>query len=79
MNISFLWPLALWLLEWAGVIGLSGLALLVAANVVARIAAETWRRVSLELEMIIVTLAEQISEKLAVFIVEGIHLSLFLI
>ena len=79
MNTSFLWPVALWLLEWAGVIGLSGLALLVAANVVARIAAETWRRVSIELEMIIITLAEQVSEKLAVFIVEGIHLCLFLI
>jgi hypothetical protein len=79
MYASFLWQAVWWLLEWAGIIGLSGLALVVVAKLLCRIAVQTWQKASFELEIILITLVEQASDGLKWLIVSGIYLAINLI
>jgi hypothetical protein len=79
MDTSVLWPAARWLLEWAGIIGLSGLALLVVCSVVAQIVAQTWRKMAYDLAVIRMDLVERVSELLKSLFLACIYLILFVI
>jgi|SRR5271166_3111446 len=79
MDTSVLWHVAWWLLEWAGMIGLSGLALLVALSLAAKILAETWQKMAADLAEIRMDLVDRASEALRSFFLACIYLSLFVI
>jgi hypothetical protein len=79
MDTSFLWQAAWWLLEWAGIIGLSGLALLVVCRVVAEVAAQTWHKMAYDLADIRMDLVDRASESLSVCLIVGIRITVFLL
>jgi hypothetical protein len=75
MDTSILWQAAWWLLEWAAIIGVSILALIVAV----KIAVETWRKISFHLELMLEEFAYRAAEKLTKWILHGIWITVFLI